>query len=135
MTEMPSILVIEDDDAIQSLVEDALNEGGFETAVASTGEEAVPLLKGGLVTYGGLVTDINLLGRFNGWEVARAAREVDPSFAVVYMSGVAADEWLVLGVPNSIMLHKPFAPVQLVTAVSDLLNGCLSPKAPDEPFG
>lgn len=44
---MPSILVIEDDDAIQSLVEDALNEGGFETAVASTGEEAVTLLKGG----------------------------------------------------------------------------------------
>jgi DNA-binding response OmpR family regulator len=135
LTEMLSILVIEDDDAIQSLVEDALNEGGFETAVASTGEEAVTLLKGGLVTYGGLVTDINLLGRFNGWEVARAAREVDPSFPVVYMSGVAADEWLVLGVPNSIMLHKPFAPVQLVTAVSDLLNGCLSPKAPDEPFG
>ncbi|WP_247808609.1 MULTISPECIES: response regulator [unclassified Bradyrhizobium] len=93
---MPSILVIEDDDAIQSLVEDALNEGGFETAVASTGEEAVTLLKGGLVTYRALVTDITLLGRFNGWEVARAAREVDPSFPVVYMSGVAADEWLVL---------------------------------------
>jgi hypothetical protein len=62
--------------------------------------------------------------------IARAS-----SFPVVYMSGVAADEWLVQGVPNSIMLRKPFAPVQLVTAVSNLLNGCLSPKAPDEPSG
>lgn len=135
MTEMPSILVVEDDDAIQSLVEDALNEGGFEAAVASTGEEAVTLLKGGLVTYRGLVTDISLLGRFNGWEVARAAREVDSNFPVVYMSGVAADEWLVQGVPNSIMLQKPFAPAQLVTAVSQLVNGSLSAKAPDELSG
>lgn len=130
---MPSNLVIEDDEAIQSLVENALNEGGFETAVASTGEEAVTLLKGGLVRYRGLVTDINLLGSFNGWEVARAAREVDPSFPVVYMFGVAADQWLVQGVPNSVMLQKPFALVQLVTAVSHLLNDCLSPKAQDEP--
>ena len=82
MTELPTILVIEDDDAIQGLVEDALSEGGFETALAATGEEAMTLLKGRNVTYRALVTDINLLGRFNGWEVARAAREVDPAFPV-----------------------------------------------------
>jgi DNA-binding NtrC family response regulator len=83
----------------------------------------VTLLEQRLVPYRVLVTDINLLGRFNGWEVVRAAREVDPNFPVVYMSGVAALEWAVQGVPNSIMLQKPFAPAQLVTAVSQLLNG------------
>ena len=119
---MPLILVIEDDDAIQGLVEDALSEGGFAVAIASTGEEAVTLLKGGLVTYRGLVTDIQLLGRFNGWEVARAAREVDPDFPVIYMSGIAGDQWPIQGVPNSMMLQKPFAPAQLVTALSQLLN-------------
>ncbi|WP_342737412.1 response regulator [Bradyrhizobium sp. B117] len=120
---MPTILVIEDDDAIQGIVEDALREGGFETAIAKSGEEAVTLLKGRLFAYHALVTDINLLGRFTGWEVARAAREVDPNVPVVYMSGVAADEWPTQGVPNSIMLRKPFAPAQLTTAVSHLLNG------------
>ena len=119
---MPLILVIEDDDAIQGLVEDALSEGGFAVAIAGTGEEAVTLLKGGLVTYRGLVTDIQLLGRFNGWEVARAAREVDPDFPVIYMSGIASDQWPIQGVPNSMMLQKPFAPAQLVTALSQLLN-------------
>ena len=123
MTELPAILVIEDDEAIQDLVADALSEGGYEAATAKSGEEAVTLLKSGLVTYRALVTDINLLGRFNGWEVARAAREVDPDFPVVYMSGAVADQWAVLGVPKSMMLHKPFAPAQLVTAVSQLLNG------------
>jgi hypothetical protein len=38
------------------------------------------------------------------------------------MTGVAAEEWARLGVPKSILLTKPFAPAQLVTAVSQLLN-------------
>lgn len=119
----PMVLVIEDDDAIQGIVEDALGEEGFEAAIAKTGEEAVTLLKGRLVAYRALVTDINLLGRFNGWEVARAARGIDPNFPVVYISGVAAYEWPAQGVPSSIMLRKPFSPAQLTTAVSQLLNG------------
>jgi DNA-binding response OmpR family regulator len=123
LAELPTILVIEDDEAIQGIVEDALSEGGFETALAATGEEAVMLLKGRNVTYRALVTDINLLGRFNGWEVARAAREVDPAFPLIYMSGAAVEQWPIQGVPHSIMLQKPFAPAQLVTAVSNLING------------
>jgi hypothetical protein len=38
------------------------------------------------------------------------------------MSGASAADWPSKGVPNSIMLEKPFAPAQLVTAVSSLLN-------------
>jgi len=38
------------------------------------------------------------------------------------MSGAAADQWPSRGVPNSILLEKPFAPAQLVTAISNLLN-------------
>jgi hypothetical protein len=38
------------------------------------------------------------------------------------MSGASAVDWPSKGVPNSIMLAKPFAPAQLVTAVSNLLN-------------
>jgi hypothetical protein len=50
------------------------------------------------------------------------AREIDPDFSVVYMSGQYGDDWASKSVPNSIMLAKPFAPAQLVTAVSQLLN-------------
>jgi len=116
------ILVVEDEQAIQTIVDEALTEGGFESAVAASGEEAVTLLKGGLIKYRALVTDIGLRGRFDGWEVAQQAREIDPAFPIVYMSGAHADDWASKGVPNSIMLTKPFAPAQLVTAVSQLLN-------------
>jgi len=122
LSELPIILVVEDDDPIQGIVEDSLADGGFEAAIAASGEEAVTLLKSGTANYRGLVTDINLKGRMDGWEVARRAREIDPAFPVVYMSGAAAGQWPSHGVPNSIMLEKPFAPAQLVTAVSQLLN-------------
>jgi DNA-binding response OmpR family regulator len=122
LEDLPVILVVEDDQPLQVIVEDALTEGGFEPAIAASGEEAVTLLKGRKTKYRALVTDISLLGRMDGWEIAQQAREIDPEFPIIYMSGAHAEDWASKGVPNSIMLAKPFAPAQLVTAVSQLLN-------------
>ena len=116
------ILVVEDEYLVQSMVEEALADGGFEAAIAASGEEAVTLLTGSKGKYRALVADIDLGGKMDGWEVAKHAREIDPEFPVVYMSGDSAGDWAANGVPNSIMLKKPFAPAQLVTAVSQLLN-------------
>ena len=121
VTDSVMILVVEDDELVRDLVKDALAEAGFETAIVTTGEEAVGLLKGGKSPYRALVTDINLQG-IGGWEIARVARELDPAFPIVYMTGAAGDEWASQGVPNSILLNKPFAPAQLVIAVANLLN-------------
>jgi DNA-binding response OmpR family regulator len=122
------ILIVEDDALVQGIVEDALTEGGFAVAIAHSGEEAVTLLKGRVANYRALVTDINLTGSMSGWEVAKQAREIDPTFPVVYMTGAAASDWASHGVPNSVLLEKPFAPAQLVTAISQLLNA----KPPDQ---
>jgi DNA-binding response OmpR family regulator len=124
------VLVIEDDPTIQAIIDEALRDGGYEPAVAASGEEAVILLKSRLYGYRALVTDINLKGQLNGWDVARAAREIDPSFPVIYMTGAAADQRAIQGVPNSLLLTKPFAPAQLVTAISNLLNVGNPPTAP-----
>jgi CheY-like chemotaxis protein len=82
----------------------------------------VTVLQSGVAAYKAIATDINLKGSMNGWEVARQARQSDPGLAVVYMTGAAADEWPSEGGPDSVLLQKPFAPAQLVTAVSQLLN-------------
>lgn len=58
----------------------------------------------------------------NGWQLATVARQGNPNLPVVYMTAASGEEWAAHGVPNSILLQKPFAPVQLVTAVSQLLN-------------
>jgi DNA-binding response OmpR family regulator len=120
------VLVVEDDPLIQVLVEEALRDGGYEPKVVQSGEEALKLLQGN-VAYRAILLDINLKGIVDGWEVARAAREANPTFAIVYMSGGSAEQWSSQGVPNSILLAKPFAPAQLVTAISNLLNGSPTP--------
>ena len=125
-----SILVVEDDQTIQVLIEEALTDGGFELDIAASGAEAVTLLQGTNSRYRAVVTDINLLGNIDGWQVARQAREIDPTFPIIYMTGASADQWPIKGVPNSLLLIKPFAPAQLVTAVSQLLNARRPPTSP-----
>jgi DNA-binding response OmpR family regulator len=130
VTELPVILVAEDDQALQSFLQETLSEAGFDAAIAGSGEEAVTLLTGHKDKYRALVTDINLLGRLDGWQVAQHAREIDHAVPVIYMSGTHAEDWAVKGVPNSIMIAKPFAPAQLVTALAQLVNAAPSPPTP-----
>jgi len=69
-----------------------------------------------------LVTDVGLGGNLIGWDVAKRISEKEPAFPVIYVTAHGADQWASHGVPNSILISKPFAPAQLVTAVSNLLN-------------
>jgi DNA-binding response OmpR family regulator len=121
MDEPVVVLVVDDDASIRKIIEDTLSDGGFISAVASSGEEAIGLLNAN--QYRVLIIDV-AFGRdqVKGWAVARRARAFNPSLPVIYITGGSPDEWSIQGVPNSILLRKPFAPAQLLTAVSQLLN-------------
>ena len=123
LTSVP-IFVVEDELMIQECLQSAFEDGGFDVMVASSGEDAVAKLDDGFPTaFRALVTDVNLArGGLTGWDVARHARRLRPELPVVYMTGAAAHEWSVHGVPNSLLLTKPFSPAQMVTAVSRLLS-------------
>jgi CheY-like chemotaxis protein len=116
------LLLVEDDDAVRPIVEDALREGGFELEIADSGSEALAILESHKDTLHGLITDINLGDGPDGWEVAKRGRELIPTLPVVYMSGASGHEWPSKGVPHSTLIAKPFAPAQLITAISMLLN-------------
>ncbi len=122
MSELPLILVIEDEYFLQADLEKVLTDAGFATDIVSSGEEALTLLMAGTKHPNVLVTDVKLAGRLSGWEVAKRMREKDPSFPVIYVTAYSQD-WPTDGVPNSIIIPKPFAAAQLVTAISNLLNG------------
>lgn len=122
MSEQPVIDTAEDDQTLRGFLEDTLSDAGSEAATAASGEEAFILTTDHKVHYRALVTDINLDGRLDGWQVAQPAREIDRAFPFIYISGAHAEDWGDKGVPNSIILAKPFAPAQLVTAIAQLLN-------------
>lgn len=127
------ILLVEDDSGIQDLVLDALEESGFDVVAASNGEDAIKILDERKADLRAVITDINFDdGKLTGWDVARSARELLTDLPIVYMTGASADDWTSKGVPNSVLISKPFAPVQVITAVSQLLNAGNSP-TPDAP--
>jgi PleD family two-component response regulator len=79
LDDVVTILVVEDDHLIQAMVEEALSDGGFESTTTASGEEAIALIQNDNSQYRAIMTDINLLGKLDGWEVARAAREINPT--------------------------------------------------------
>jgi DNA-binding response OmpR family regulator len=122
LEEAIAVLVIEDDQVVQSMIEETLIDEGFVPSIAASGEEGVTILQGSRGKYRALVTDIKLIGQTDGWKVAKRAREMEPELPVIYVTGASAGQWSSCGVPNSILLTKPFAPGQLTTAIAQLLN-------------
>jgi CheY-like chemotaxis protein len=122
MTGSVVILLVEDEAFIQDLVELVLQEGGFAVVKASSGDEAMAMLEADKTEFHALVSDINLGRGPTGWAVAKRARELNEHLPVVYVTGGNGHEWASQGVPNSIVVGKPFASAQIVTAVSQLLN-------------
>jgi DNA-binding response OmpR family regulator len=122
----PLVLVVEDSVLIQEMLEWSVGESGYAVQQAYSGEEAIEILDANDTPYKALITDVNLCSLVTGWDVARRARELSPGLPVVYATSIAVDEWSSKGVPNSLLLTKPFDPEQIVTALSQLLKSALT---------
>ncbi|WP_092990047.1 response regulator [Rhizobium sp. NFR03] len=124
--EHPLLLVVEDEALLHIFLEDVLEGSGYTVSVQSTVDGALKALDADISRFSGLITDIRLGDRkMTGWDVARHARELCPTLPVVYMTADSSHEWAAYGVPGSVLLGKPFAEAQLVTAISQLLNAQL----------
>lgn len=114
------ILIVEDEALIRIGLADSLQSGGFAVAECSAGGEAMGYIDDAPQLQG-LITDIQLGAGPNGWEVARHARRKFANLPVVYVTGDSAADWTVEGVPGSVLLQKPYADAQMLTAMSNLL--------------
>ena len=121
LEQVQPILVVDDEFLIRINLVEVLEAGGFTVIESADGETAVAEIDSREVLHG-LVTDVNLGSATDGWSVARHARTKFPSLAVVYITGDSAEDWSSEGVPNSILLQKPFADAQLMNSVATLLG-------------
>ncbi len=117
-----TVLLAEDDALVQMTLEEIMGDAGFDFVMVVTGQQAVDALEREPERFCALVTDIRMPGKLTGWDAAHRARELKPSLPVIYMTGDSAQEWRAHGVPDSVLLQKPFVPAQLVTALATLLN-------------
>lgn len=122
MSDLPLILLVEDEPIMLIHAQDALEDGGYSVIEAASGEEAIAILGERAGEIIGLVTDVRLGKGITGWEVARLGRELKASLAVVYLTAESTEDWAAHGVPKSALIQKPYAVSQLLTAISTLIN-------------
>ena len=118
-----TVILIADDESLIALgLQHAFEDGGYKVRTVGRGVDAVRELNLPSHDIAGLITDIRMEPGLDGWDVARQAREIYPFLPVVYMSGDSSRDHTSRGVPDSIMIQKPFADAQMIAAISTLLN-------------
>jgi PAS domain S-box-containing protein len=122
-----TILVAEDEPAVRSLVEHVLRAAGYTVIAAVDGREALDLA-GGLPSIDLLLTDV-MMPRLNGPDLAAALRERRPDQRVLFMSGFTNDILGERGItsPEVDLLKKPFAPIELIARVQEMLAAPIPP--------
>jgi DNA-binding NtrC family response regulator len=118
---MSSVLLIDDEEGIQSLGQRIVTRMGHRVACAGDGETATSLARA--QPYDLILTDFNLPGHPTGMELMHALRQLQPTCPVVVMTGLAdhtrMHELRDLGIQH--LLPKPFDINQLRALVSSLL--------------
>ncbi len=122
MDQDATILVVDDEELVLEMTEHALADGGYRVVRATSGDEALALLEKRSDDIAGLITDVNLGAELDGWRVAQRARELNPKIPIVYTTGFSSRNWNSRGVPNSIVVQKPFSVDEIVAAIWSLLN-------------
>lgn len=117
----PTILVLDDEPALQLLLTRCLEREGFAVVTATTGKEALTAL----ATHGGrvalMVVDIKLPD-MAGWEFVHHSAARHGERPVLYLSGVDQGGRTDSLHQRTIFLAKPFANAEFLAHVHELLN-------------
>jgi len=121
MSEIRTILVIEDDEKVRTVTERMLESLGYRPVGAETVADARAVLSRETVDL--VLTDIILADEISGPEFAKEIRGRSPEMPIVFMSGypAAAAKWLAEFGTDIPLLNKPFRVQQLEQAVREVL--------------
>jgi PAS domain S-box-containing protein len=124
-----TVLIVEDEDIVRSMLTRTLAGYGYTVMEARNGSEALTLLSGfpkGRVDL--LVTDV-IMPEMSGETLARKIVEKDPGVKVLYISGYTDDAIAHHGVLDRGVhfLQKPFTPQTLAGRVLEILSEVKNP--------
>ena len=118
-----TVLLVEDERVVRTLVQEILEECGYRVLRASSGAEALRLNEETLEPIQLLITDV-VMPEMSGPDLASRLSTLRPTMRVLYMSGYTDDEVLTRkGLPeNSAFIQKPFTPDQFLCKVRETLD-------------
>ena len=125
----PTVLIVDDEEAILMFVERVLREAGFTTAVALDGPTAIAAVAR-IGSIDVLVTDVMMPG-MTGDELARRLRQAEPQIKVLYLTGYSDRlfKQKTMLWEGEAFLDKPCTITGLVQAISLLLFGRFDPSS------
>jgi CheY-like chemotaxis protein len=116
-----TILVVDDDDAIRRLAEQALTSYGYTVVVARNGIEALTIART-MPRMDVLLTDI-VMPQLSGPQLAERVLTKFPAPCVIYMTGWVNDATMELELDTDVtLLRKPFTPLELARTVRGALD-------------
>jgi len=116
---MATILYAEDDDAMRSFFEKALEKAGHHVIACADGERALRALKFADGAFDMLLTDIMMPGM--GIELAKQAEVLSPGIKIMFITGFAAVAMGDSSASEQTVLQKPVHLRQLVNEVDKLI--------------
>ncbi|MFO1106117.1 MAG: ATP-binding protein [Amaricoccus sp.] len=117
------VLLVEDEDPVRSFAARALRLRGYTVVEASSGEEALEILKDADFRVDIMLSDVIMPG-LDGPAWVREAQKARPDVKVIFMSGYTEDAFVGgdSGIPNASFLPKPFTLNELTQRVKDQLE-------------
>jgi CheY-like chemotaxis protein len=118
-----TVLVAEDEDALQSLAIQTIKEKGLHVLAATSADEAVRLWDRHAHDIVLLFADIVLPGPMNGFDIARHVRAASPDLPVIFSSGYSrtlTNDGTNLQ-EGAAYLAKPYRQVELSALISSML--------------
>jgi two-component system, cell cycle sensor histidine kinase and response regulator CckA len=111
-----TILVVDDEAAIRSLVETILKGAGHTVILASNGLEGISLYRSSPERFDLVLTDLGM-PVMDGHQLVKLIRETNASARIICMSGYTNE-----AMPANVeFLQKPFAPSVLRACVDNVL--------------
>lgn len=126
-----TILLVEDDTSVRTLVRDELRKLGYKVLEAKNGVEACLVASQQVGSLHLLLTDMVMPG-MGGRELAQNLSVIKPDLRILFMSGYTDDVGILAGHDDgaSAFLQKPFTPEMLARTVRTLLDAVVpTPKA------
>ena len=118
--DIPTILLVEDDEMIRTLVAKTLEGGKYCILLAEDGWDAAKIARKHEGTIDLLFTDVGMLG-MDGIELSLVVRELYPEIKLLFMSGYSNAQATEKGVPpDAVFLEKPFLPNQVLAKVRQM---------------
>ncbi|MCA9778911.1 MAG: response regulator [Candidatus Eremiobacteraeota bacterium] len=113
------VALVEDEQALRSLLERTLTRAGYVVESAANGADAVEAFLSRADDFDILVTDV-VMPKLRGPAVARRLREAHPHLQVIFMSGFTDGALDDIDPENDLFLQKPFSPGEFLRALKEL---------------